>query len=82
MTDEERQKLIIALRQLADPTKWPGYPIPSTCAEAADEIERLAADKRRALDVCQRLLAEKGNWELWTNPTLPSCGRWGGRKDD
>jgi HAMP domain-containing protein len=42
MTDEERQKLCAALRQkgLTGPVRVP------MCAEAADEIERLAADVR------------------------------------
>jgi hypothetical protein len=78
MTDDERKKLVAELRS-ASFYRGPEFAI---CDDAANEIERLAADKRQALDVCQRLLAEKGNWELWTNPTLPSCGRWGGRKDD
>jgi hypothetical protein len=61
MTEEERQKLIIALRQLADPTKWPGYPIPSTCAEAASEIERLVKELAHLRDEYGVLLERTTN---------------------
>jgi hypothetical protein len=45
MTDEERRELCADL-------------MASWFEEAADEIERLAEDKRQALNVCQRLLAQ------------------------
>jgi hypothetical protein len=65
MTDEERRKLCAALRRKGLNDRA------ALCYAAAEEIERLAEDKRQALNVCERALDK-----------LRSCYQFGNTQSD